>query len=84
MSLTHEIDDRIDWENSWTYSYDRNGPTKTNATVNTLATAFIYSLTNSLDATATFALSHFGGDATLGNPNGTDRSLFLGIRYRLK
>ncbi len=84
MSLTHEVDDRIDWENSWILDYNRNGPTKTSSTVNTLSTAFIYSLTNSLDATATFAVSKYTGAQTLANPNGSDRSLFLGLRYRLK
>ncbi len=84
MSLTYEIDDRIDWENSWTHNYDRNGPTRTNAYVNTVSTAFIYSLTNSLDATASLSVSKFGGDQTIANPRGTDRALFLGVRYRLK
>jgi opacity protein-like surface antigen len=84
MSLTFEVDDRIDWENSWIFNYNRNGPTRTSSTINTLSTAFIYSLTNSLDATATFAVSKYSGDQTAGNPNGTDRSLFLGVRYRLR
>ncbi|WP_418318112.1 DUF481 domain-containing protein [Piscinibacter sakaiensis] len=84
MSLTHEVSDRIDWENAWTYNYERNGPTKTNSTVNALSTAFIYSLTNSLDATATYTVAKYGGDQTLANPNGSDQSLFLGIRYRLR
>ncbi|MDH5539657.1 MAG: DUF481 domain-containing protein [Rhizobacter sp.] len=84
MSVTHELDDRFDWENSWTYNYDRNGPTNTNSTVNALSTAFIYSLTSSLDATATYTIARFSGDATIANPNGNDSSMFLGIRYRLK
>ena len=84
MSLTHEIDDRIDWENAWTLTHDINGPTDTTNTVNTLSTAFIYELRNQLDFTTTLALSNYSGDETLGNPNGTDTSLFVGLRYRRK
>jgi len=84
MSLTHEIDDRIDWENAWTLTHDINGPTDTTNTVNTLSTAFIYELRNQLDFTTTLAVSNYSGDETVANPNGTDTSLFLGLRYRLK
>ena len=52
--------------------------------MNTLSTAFIYELRNQLDFTTTLALSNYSGDETLGNPNGTDTSLFVGLRYRLK
>lgn len=84
MSLTHEVDDRIDWENAWTLTYDVNGPTDTQTTVNTVSTAFIYQLRNQLDFTATLALSNYSGDESAASPNGTDTSLFLGLRYRLK
>ena len=84
MTLTHEIDDRIDWENAWTLTHDINGPSDTTNTVNTLSTAFIYELRNELDLTTTLALSNYSGDETATNPNGTDTSLFVGLRYRLK
>ena len=84
MSLTHEIDDRIDWENAWTLTHDKNGPTNTETTVNTLSTAFIYDLRNQLDFTTTLAASNYSGDETIANPDGTDVSLFVGLRYRLK
>jgi len=84
MSLTHEIDDRVDWENAWILTHDINGPTDTTTTVNTLSTAFIYELRNQLDFTTTLAVSNYSGDEAIANPNGTDTSLFLGIRYRLK
>ncbi len=84
MTLTHEIDDRIDWENAWTLTYENNGPTNTDTTVNTLSTAFIYRLRNSLDLTTTLAFSNYAGNETASNPNGTDTSLFVGLRYRLK
>lgn len=84
LSLTHEIDDRIDWENAWSLTYDKNGPTDTATTVNTLSTAFFYELRNQLDLTTTLAVSDYSGDETLASPNGTDTSLFVGLRYRLK
>ena len=84
MTLTHEIDDRVDWENAWTLTHNVDGPSDTNNTVNTLSTAFIYELRNELDLTTTLAVSNYSGDETLANPNGTDTSLFFGIRYRLK
>lgn len=84
MSLTHEVDDRIDWENAWTLTYDVNGPTDTQKTVNTVSTAFIYELRNQLDFAATLALSNYSGEESVASPNGTDTSLFLGLRYRLK
>lgn len=84
MTLTHEIDDRVDWENAWILTHAINGPTDTSNTVNTLSTAFIYELRNQLDFTTTLAVTNYSGDETVGNPNGTDTSLFLGIRYRLR
>ena len=84
LSLTHEIDDRIDWENAWTLTYDKNGPTNTDTTINTLSTALFYELRNQLDLTTTLAVSNYAGDETVANPNGTDTSLFVGLRYRLK
>ncbi|MEZ5652158.1 MAG: DUF481 domain-containing protein [Burkholderiaceae bacterium] len=84
MSLTHEIADRVDWENAWTLTYDKNGPTGTATTVNTVSTALFYELRNQLDLTTTLALSNYSGDETVASPNGTDTSLFVGLRYRLK
>ncbi|MEZ5741970.1 MAG: DUF481 domain-containing protein [Burkholderiaceae bacterium] len=84
MSLTHEIDSRIDWENSWIFDYSKNGPTSTNATVNTVSSTFYYELANALDLSATLSVADYSGDETLGNPNGVDTAFFMGVRYRLK
>ncbi len=79
MSLTHEIDDRIDWENSWTLDYNK-ADKGSDVTTNTLSSTFLYQLTNSLDYSVTANVSNTNGTAN----DGTDRSLLMGIRYRLK
>lgn len=84
MSLTHEISDRIDWENDWTIDYIKDGLTEQDVTVNTLTSTFIYSLNNQLDYTVALSTSKFSGDENDDNFNGSDTSLFMGIRYRLK
>ena len=48
MTLTHEVDDRIDWENSWTMEYDKVDGGN-DVTTNTVSSTFLYELTNSLD-----------------------------------
>jgi len=84
MSLTHEISDRIDWENSWTLDYINDGQTDQDVTVNTLSSTFIYSINNELDYTLSVSSADFSGDEDLNNLNGTDTSVFMGLRYRLK
>jgi len=84
MSLTHEISDRIDWENDWTVDYIDNGITGQDVTVNTFNSTFIYFLNNQLDYTLRFSVANFSGDENFDNQNGTDKSLFMGLRYRLK
>ena len=79
MSLTHEIDSRIDWENSWTLDYKKIDGGN-NQTINTLSSTFLYELSNSLDYTVSANVSNTDGTAN----DGTDRSLNMGIRYRLK
>mgnify|MGYP003627286022 FL=1 len=84
MSLTHEIDDRIDWENAWTLSHAYEATADVRNTVNTISSTFIYELRNQLDLTTTLAFSNYSGSESLADPNGTDTSLFVGVRYRLR
>lgn len=84
MSLTYELNDNVDWENAWIFNLDSNGATGNDVTTNTLSTAFYYSLTNLLDLSATLNIANVSGDSNISNPTGTDRSLFLGVRYRLR
>ena len=84
MSLTYELNDNIDWENAWILRTDSNGRTGNDVTVNTLSTAFYYSLTNLLDLSATLSVANVSGDSNASSPTGTDRSFFVGLRYRLR
>jgi len=79
MTLTHEVDDRIDWENSWTLEYDKVDGGQ-DVTTNSLSSTFLYELTNSLDYTVSASLTNVDGTTN----DGTDKSLNMGIRYRLK
>jgi len=81
MTLTHEIDSRIDWENAWTLQYNKLDGGN-NTTINTLSSTFLYELTNSLDYSIEAKVTNT--DATGTADDGTDRSLNMGIRYRLK
>ncbi len=64
-------------------THDLNGPTNTTNTVNTMSTAFNYELRNQPDLTTTLAFSNYSGDETVANPNSTDTSLLVGLRYQL-
>jgi len=79
MTLTHEVDSRIDWENAWTLQYDKIDGGQ-DVTTNTLSSTFLYELTNSLDYSIQAKVTNTDGTAD----DGTDRSLNMGIRYRLK
>ena len=79
MTLTHEIDDRIDWENAWNLNYAKNGDGD-DVTTNTLSSTFAYEINNSLDFTTTASVVNVNG----GTNDGTDRQLTMGVRYRLR
>ncbi|MFZ1388151.1 MAG: DUF481 domain-containing protein [Thiolinea sp.] len=86
LSLTHEIDDRIDWENTWNLNYAKNTDSGDDITTNTLSSTFAYEIANSLDYTTTASLTNVSGSSSTDtvNGDGTDRSLTMGVRYRLR
>jgi hypothetical protein len=84
MSLTHEVDDRIDWENSWVMDYNANALDDDEVISNTLTSQFAYELVNELDFTVTGKVTNTDGSSDIDNPDGTDRALLMGVRYRLK
>lgn len=84
LSLTHEVDDRIDWENAWNLDYAKNSQNGDDVTTNTLSSTFIYELSNQLDFTTTARVANVNGSSDASNPDGTDRSLLMGVRYRLR
>ncbi len=83
MTLTHELTDVIDWENTWALNYSKSDHAKS-TTTNTLTSAFNYELTNQLDFNITASLSKVD-DKISGNLNDNmDKKLTMGIKYRLK
>lgn len=84
LSLTHEVDDRIDWENTWNSNFSKNSQNGDNVIINTLSSTFVYELNNSLDFTTTARVADVNGSTNASNPDGTDRSLLMGVRYRLR
>ena len=84
MSLTREISDKVDWENSWLLDYSKAGDNAgTDITTNTLTSAFRYYLNNQLDLTLTAKASKTDDDLANGNEK-TDTSLNMGVSYRLR
>lgn len=84
MSLTYEVDDRIDWENVWNLGHAKNTNSGDDITTNSIRSSFIYEISNSLDFTTTARVSNVSGSSDMTNPDGTDRALLMGVRYRLR
>lgn len=89
MSLTHEITDKIDWENKWNLAHSESDIAKSRTT-NTLSSAFYYSLTNQLDFYTEARLTddndrtNYDGTVNTSNNDDIDKSLNIGVKYRLK
>ena len=84
LTLTHEVDDRIDWENAWSLNYAKNSLNGDDVTTNTVSSTFNYELSNKLDYYTTARIAHVNGSTDANNPDGTDRALLMGVRYRLR
>ncbi|HPQ96694.1 MAG: DUF481 domain-containing protein [Thiothrix sp.] len=84
LSLTYEVDDRIDWENTWNLNYAKNSVNNDDVTTNNLTSTFAYEINNTLDFTTTARIQHINGSSDAANPDGTDRALIMGVRYRLR
>jgi len=85
MSLTHEVSDKIDWENSWLMDYSKAGDAGgQDLTTNTLSSTFRYYLNNQLDLTATAKASNTEDDINNNGNDDTDLSFNVGASYRLR
>lgn len=83
-TYTYEISDRIDWDNTWTLTYDAYD-IGDDVVSNSLSTGFRYYLANRL--TYNVSLSATKTDGTNGSSIETpdwDTTLYTGITYRLK
>ncbi len=83
MSLTYELTDMIDWENKWTLAYATSDNTD-DVTTNTLSSAFYYSLTNQLDLGVVATLTKLDDSISDNGNDELDKSLTMGVKYRLK
>ncbi len=84
MSLTHEISDRVDWLNSWAIDYDHNDITGRDTTTNALSSTYRYYLSNKLAFDTVAAVTKVNDQITGNGNDEVDKSLFMGVTYRLK
>lgn len=84
MTLTHELTDKIDWENAWLLDYSKSGEDNVeDVTTNTLSSTFRYYLDNQLDLTLTAKASKVN-DSIENDNEKVDTSLNMGVSYRLR
>ncbi len=84
MSLTHEISDRVDWLNSWAIDYDHNDTTGQDTTTNALSSTYRYYISNKLAFDTVAALTKVDDEISGNGNDEVDKSLFMGVTYRLK
>lgn len=83
LTVTYEVSDRIDWENSWLLDYAAYDKAD-DVTSNTLSSTYRYYLSNALSVTATAKLTDVADDIDGNGNDELDKSLLLGVTYRLK
>ncbi|CAA6820087.1 MAG: FIG00919474: hypothetical protein [uncultured Thiotrichaceae bacterium] len=83
MSLTHELTDRIDWENRWLLAHSTSDVAN-DITSNTISSTYRYYLTNQLDLNVTAKLTDVEDDIDNNGNDELDKSLNMGVTYRLK
>ena len=83
MTLTHEISDRIDWENAWLLDYENN-ENANDVLTNALSSGFRYYISNALSFTITGKLTDVEDDIDGNGNDEIDKSLLLALSYRLK
>ncbi|PSW60571.1 hypothetical protein C0W54_14950 [Photobacterium kishitanii] len=89
MSLTYELRDNIDWENTWLLNYSESDGSEDLMT-NSLKSAFRYYVSNVISLTLTAGLSktedHIDYDGTpqTDRNDDIDKTVQLGLTYRLK
>jgi hypothetical protein len=84
MSLTHEVSDRVDWLNSWAINYDHNDVANKNTTTHALSSTYRYYISNKLAFDTVVALAKVNDNTDNNGNDEVDKSLFMGVTYRLK
>ena len=83
MSLTQELTDRVDWENRWIFNHNESDIFY-EFTLNTVSSTFRYYLTNQLDFNVRVMLEDVEDNVDGNGNDELDKSLNMGITYRLK
>lgn len=83
MSLTHELTDRVDWENQWILDHHTSDQTN-DVTTNTLSSTFRYYISNQLNFNTTLKFEDVDDNIANNGNDEVDKNLFMGITYRLK
>lgn len=84
MSLTHEVSDRIDWENRWSVNFFHDDELDQDTTSNALSSTYRYYISNKLSFDTTLSLSKTDDDFDNNGNDDVDTSLNMGVTYRLK
>lgn len=84
MSLNHEISDRVDWLNSWKLNYSRDKSANKDVTSNALSSTYRYYLSNKMAFDTVVSATKVNDDIANNGNDEVDRSLFMGVTYRLK
>lgn len=82
-TLTYQVSDRIDWENSWLLD-QVNNQSIPNVTSNTLGSTFRYYISNALSFTVTASLSKLEDGISNNGNDEVNKRLQMGLTYRLK
>ncbi len=85
MSITYEISNRIDWQNSWTFRAEFPSESdKKDRTSNVFTSSFYYYLVNRIWAETTVTLSHLDDGIKNNDNDDIETRVFLGLTYRLR
>lgn len=84
MSLTHEVSDRVDWINSWALDYDHNDKLDQDTTTNAVSSTYRYYISNKLAFDTVASLAKVDDEIDGNGNDEVDKSLFMGVTYRLK
>lgn len=85
MSYTYELSDVIDWENMWSFNYNKAAETNIkDIYTNTLSSTFRFYVANRLSLAATLSLSSLEDDVDNNGNDDLETRFNLGVTYRLK
>ncbi len=83
MSLTYEVSDRVDWENAWLLDYV-DYETSNDITTNALSSTYRYYISNALSFSVTAQLTSLEDNIDNNGNDKLDKSLVMGLTYRMK